>query len=81
MTRGSKIPVVEQLLALAVRVISETVDGRTPDLGTELLHIAALYEESRLGVSTAELARAARQRGVPVRRPSHAALLQPTGCR
>ncbi len=71
-----KDPVVKQLLALAVRVISETVEGRTPDLGTELLHIAALYEESRLGVSTAELARAARQRGIPVRRLSHVALLQ-----
>lgn len=72
----AKDPVVEQLLALAVRVISETVEGRTPDLGTELLRITALYEESRLGVSTAELARAARQRDIPVRRLSDVTLLQ-----
>ena len=71
-----KDPVVKQLLALAVRVISETVEGRAPDLGAELLHIAARYEQSRLGVSTAELARAARQRGIPVRLVSHVALLQ-----
>ena len=65
-----KDPVVKQLLALAVRVTSETVEGRTPDPAPGLLHIAALYEQSRLGVSTAELARAARQRGIPVRRLS-----------
>ena len=71
-----KDPVAGQLLALALRVVSETVEGRTPDLGTGLPRIAARYEESRLGVSTAELARAARQRDIPVRRLCDAALLQ-----
>ena len=36
-----------------------------PDPAPGLQRIAALYEESRLGVSTAELARAARKRDIP----------------
>ena len=78
----AKDPVAGQLLALALRVVSETAEGRTPDLGTELPRIAALYEESRLGVSTAELARAARERDIPVRRLLDVGLLQlGYGCR
>jgi len=77
-----KDPVVEQLLALALRLVSETVEGHTPDLGAELPRIAALYEQSRLGVSAAELARAARERDIPVRRLSDVGLLQlGYGCR
>jgi cyanophycin synthetase len=69
-------PVAEQLLALAVRLVDETVAGRTPDPGHELARITARYEESRLGVTTAELARAARKRDIPVRRLTDTALLQ-----
>jgi cyanophycin synthetase len=71
-----KDPVAEQLAALALRVVSQTAEGRAPDLGAELPPIAALYEQSRLGVSTAELARAARARDIPVRRLSDVTLLQ-----
>jgi cyanophycin synthetase len=78
----AKDPVVEQLLALALRAVSETVEGRVPDLVTELRCITARYEESRLGVSTAELARAARERDIPVRRLLGLELLQlGYGCR
>jgi cyanophycin synthetase len=75
-------PVARQLLELALRLVRETATGRTPDLGPDLPRLAARYEESRLGVSTAELARAARQRDIPVRRVSDVALLQlGHGCR
>ena len=69
-------PVAEQLLALSLNAITDVAQGRTPDLGPELQRIAAAYQESRLGVSAAELARAARQRGIPVRRLSDVSLLQ-----
>ena len=75
-------PVAEQLLALALDLVGETAAGRVPDPAPGLRRIAALYEESRLGVSTAELARAARERDIPVRRLSDVALLQlGHGCR
>jgi len=75
-------PVAEQLLALALDLTGETAAGRIPDPAPGLQRIAALYEESRLGVSTAELARAARKRDIPVRRLSDVALLQlGHGCR
>ena len=69
-------PVAEQLLALALGVVTAVAEGRTLDPGPELPRIAALYDESRLGVSAAELARAARERDIPVRRLSDVALLQ-----
>lgn len=69
-------PVAGQLLELALRLVRETAEGRTPDLGPDLPRLAAQYEESRLGVGTAELARAARQRDIPVRRLADVALLQ-----
>ncbi len=72
----AKNAVDERLVGLAVRVVSETVEGGALDLGSELAGIAAAYEESRLGVSGAELARAARERDVPVRRLSDVGLLQ-----
>jgi cyanophycin synthetase len=75
-------PLARQLLELALRLVREIAEGRTPDLGQDLPRVAALYEQSRLGVSTAELARAARQRDIPVRRLSDVALLQlGHGCR
>ncbi|WP_433469618.1 cyanophycin synthetase [Spirillospora sp. CA-128828] len=61
-------PVVEQLIMLAVRVVNGALAGLVPDPSGELARVAAVHEEERLGVSTAALARAARERGVPVRR-------------
>jgi cyanophycin synthetase len=69
-------PVVEQLLTLALGIVTEVAESRAPDLGPELSRIADVYDESRLGVSAAGLARAARERDIPVRRLSDVALLQ-----
>jgi cyanophycin synthetase len=82
-------PVAEQLLTLGVTLVSELAGGRAPDdvvrkgePGPQLLQIAALYDNERLGVSAAELARAARERDIPVRRLTDVALLQlGYGCR
>jgi cyanophycin synthetase len=81
--------VAGDLLALATTVVTEVVAGRRPDTvigspqeggrpapGSELQRVAMAYDENRLGVTTAALARAARQRGIPVRRLTAAALLQ-----
>jgi cyanophycin synthetase len=81
--------VAGDLLELARTVVTELVAGRWPDAvigalrpggqpapGPELQRVAMAYEENRLGVTTATLARAARQRGIPVRRLTDAALLQ-----
>jgi cyanophycin synthetase len=83
--------VTEELLTLARSVVTDLAGGRVPDQvvqgnpvrpGPELQAVAARYEEARLGVSSAELARAARARGIPVRRLSDVALLQfGYGCR
>jgi cyanophycin synthetase len=69
-------PVAEQLLTLAIKTVSAVTEGQKPDLGPELARITAEYDESSLGVSAAELARAARKRGIPVRRLSDVSLLQ-----
>ncbi|GAA0556608.1 cyanophycin synthetase [Actinomadura livida] len=60
--------VVEQLVALALRTVQGALAGRVPDPSADLARVAAVHEGERLGVSTAALARAARRRGVPVRR-------------
>jgi cyanophycin synthetase len=82
-------PVAGDLLALAKTVVTELIAGRRPEavlgtpqadgqsvFGPELRRVAMAYEENRLGVTAAALARAARQRGIPVRRLSDAGLLQ-----
>lgn len=84
-------PVAGELLALGLSVVTDLAAGRDPGPllagnparpGQELRAVAARYEEARLGVSSAELARAARARGIPVRRLSDVALLQfGHGCR
>ncbi len=68
--------VASQLVELALRVVGEAVEGGALDLGGELSAITELYDESRLGVSGSELARAARERDIPVRRLSDVGLLQ-----
>jgi cyanophycin synthetase len=69
-------PIVERLLRLAMRIVTELLEGGAPVLDPELTAIASAYEQSRLGVSTAALAEAARRRGIPVRRMGHLNLLQ-----
>ncbi|GAA4226168.1 cyanophycin synthetase [Actinomadura meridiana] len=61
-------PVVERLITLALRIVGGALAGRVPDPSADLARVAAVHEEERLGVSTSALARAARRRGVPVRR-------------
>ncbi|TDD30220.1 cyanophycin synthetase [Actinomadura sp. KC06] len=60
--------VVEQLITLALRIVNGALAGRVPDPSADLARVAAGHETERLGVSTSALARAARRRGVPVRR-------------
>ena len=82
-------PVAGGLLDLAVTVVTELVAGRNPDAafpviqtgdqpvrGPELQRLATAYDENKLGVTAAALARAARYRGIPVRRPADVGLLQ-----
>ena len=60
--------VVEDLIRLAIRTVTELLDGRSPGLTAPLAAIASAYGQARLGASTAALAEAARRRGIPVRR-------------
>jgi cyanophycin synthetase len=69
-------PLVEHLIRLAMRTVTELLDGRTPVLDTELAALASEHGKIQLGVSTAALAEAARRRGVPVRRMGDLNLLQ-----
>ncbi|GAA4485200.1 cyanophycin synthetase [Actinoallomurus oryzae] len=69
-------PIVERLLRLAMRTVTELLEGGAPVLDPELTAISSAYGQSRLGVSTAALAEAARRRGIPVRRMGHLNLLQ-----
>ena len=82
-------PVAGDLLALAKTVVTELAADRRPDAvldtrhvgdqpvpGPELQRVAMAYDENRLGVTAAALARAARQRGIPVRRLADVGLLQ-----
>ncbi|XRQ14932.1 cyanophycin synthetase [Actinomadura welshii] len=68
--------VVERLVMLAVRTVEDALAGRVPDPSAALARVAAEHEGERLGVSTAALARAARRRGVPVRRVGDLNLLR-----
>lgn len=73
---------VEDLITLAVRIVNGALAGWVPDPTGDLARVAAAYENGRLGVSTSALARAARRRGVPVRRVGDLNLLQlGYGCR
>jgi cyanophycin synthetase len=82
-------PVAGDLLALAETVVTELVAGRRADAvvdarqaggkpvpGPELQRVAMAHDENRLGVTAAALARVARQRGIPVRRPADVGLLE-----
>jgi cyanophycin synthetase len=72
-------PTPEDLVQLTLDMLQAAVSSDGPPgttFATELARLSAAFEGARLGVSTAELARAARQRDIPVRRLSDATLLQ-----
>jgi cyanophycin synthetase len=68
--------VVEDLIHLGIRTVTEVLAGRSPVLTADLATLASAHGQTRLGVSTAALAQAARRRGIPVRRMGHLNLLQ-----
>ncbi len=68
--------VVEELLRLAIRTVTDLLAGHAPALTADLAAIGSAYGQTRLGVSTAALAAAARRRGIPVRRMGRLNLLQ-----
>ncbi|WP_214413289.1 cyanophycin synthetase [Sphaerisporangium fuscum] len=65
-----------ELLELAITTIKHILLERVPDLSLDLAGIAQVVERERLGVSTAALARAARRRGIPVRRVGRLSMLR-----
>ncbi|HEY2312963.1 MAG TPA: hypothetical protein VGH96_05070, partial [Streptosporangiaceae bacterium] len=73
---GSVVPT--ELLRVAMRIVQELLsDGdATPGFQSDLEQIAAICERERLGVSTAAIAAAARERGIPARRVAGLSLLR-----
>ena len=72
-------PVAGDLLRLAMRIVHELLDDATtatPSFEADLERIAGTCERERLGISTAAIAAAARQRGIPARRVSGLSLLR-----
>jgi cyanophycin synthetase len=64
------------LLRLALRIVQDVIDRRTPDFAADVDRISGVCERERLGVSTAAIAAAARLRGIPVRRVAGRSLLR-----
>ena len=65
------------LLRLAMQIVHDLIgDAERRCFDAELERIAAVCERERLGVSTAAIAAAARQRGIPVRRVAGRSLLR-----
>jgi cyanophycin synthetase len=56
------------LLGLAIRTVQHLLGGTEPEVDADLAEICGLVERERLGLSTAAIATAARQRGIPARR-------------
>ncbi len=71
---SSSVP--RDLLTLAIRVVTEILAERPAPLRDGLRGIARAVAADRPGVSTAALAAAARQRGIPVRRTGALSLLR-----
>ena len=71
---SSSVP--RDLLTLAIRVVTEILAERPAPLRDGLGGIARAVAAERPGVSTAALAAAARQRGIPVRRTGALSLLR-----
>jgi len=65
-----------ELLRLAVDVVHDVLGELAPRFTGELDRIREACERERLGVSTAAIASAARQRGIPVRRVGSLSLLR-----
>jgi cyanophycin synthetase len=65
-----------ELLMLAIRVVGDALAERPPQFSTALSAIGQAAEQARLGVSTAALAQAARDRDIPVRRVGALSLLR-----
>ncbi|MFL6055271.1 MAG: cyanophycin synthetase [Actinoallomurus sp.] len=74
----AEAPLVGDLIDLAIRTVTGLLkDGEVAAaFDAELVALASLHERTRLGVSTAALAAAARRRGIPVRRVDDLNLLQ-----
>lgn len=70
----SRLP--RQLLICAIRLVTDLLSERPARIEPDLELLAQSVEESRLGVSTAALARSARERGIPVRRVGSLNLLR-----
>jgi cyanophycin synthetase len=64
------------LVDLALRIVDDVLAQRTPSFDDGLERISALVERDRLGISTAAIAAAARDRGIPVRRVGSRSLLR-----
>jgi cyanophycin synthetase len=69
-------PAPAALLRLAMQIVQDVIDERTPPVDAELGRITGMAERERLGVSTAAIADAARRRGIPVRRVGARSLLR-----
>ncbi len=69
-------PIPRELLILAIRLVGDIVAERIPRLDAPVRAISQSVEESRLGVSTAALAAAARGRDIPVRRVGSLSMLR-----
>jgi cyanophycin synthetase len=72
----SSSPVPAALLRLAMRIVQDVLGELRTDFTGELQQITRDCERERLGVSTAAIAAAARQRGIPVRRSGELSLLR-----
>jgi cyanophycin synthetase len=70
----SEVPAA--LMRLAMRTVHDVLERRTPAPAAELERITELAERERLGISTAAIAAAARNRNIPVRRVSSRSLLR-----
>ena len=57
-----------ELLETAIATIGDLLARRVPPLAAALARVSRMVEGESLGVSTAAIARAARRRGIPVRR-------------
>ena len=68
--------VPRDLVSLAMDVVRDVIAERSVGLAEKLTGLAAEIERTRLGVSTAALAEAARRRCIPVRRVGELSLLR-----
>src|SRR5580693_9417479 len=65
-----------ELLETAIAAIGDLLARRVPPLAAGLARVSRMVEGESLGVSTAAIARAARRRGIPVRRIGSRSMLR-----